>query len=71
MTKKKPITAFLGVFQENLQKMKKSIKIELERPSSERRKDWLKKQLKEAKELRNLLKDMADTKTCPHCGGKI
>jgi hypothetical protein len=70
MTRKR-ITAFVGVFEENLQKMKKSIKTELERPSSERRKGWLKKQLKEAKELRNLLKDMADTKTCPHCGGKI
>ena len=70
MTKKR-ITAFVGVFEENLQKMKKSIKTELERPSSERRKSWLKKQLKEAKELRNLLKEMSDNKTCPHCGGKI
>ena len=51
--------------------MKKSIKTELERPSSERRKGWLKNQLKEAKELRNLLKEMSDNKTCPHCGGKI
>lgn len=70
MTKKR-ITAFVGVFEENLQKMKKSIKTELERPSSERRKGWLKNQLKEAKELRNLLKEMSDNKTCPHCGGKI
>ena len=70
MTKKR-ITAFVGVFEENLQKMKKSIKTELERPSSERRKGWLKKQLKEAKELRNLLKEISDNKTCPHCGGKI
>ena len=71
MTKKKPITAFLSVFQENLRRMKANIKTELERPSSERRKDWLKKHLKEAKELRNLLKEMEDNKTCPHCGGKI
>mgnify|MGYP006873563442 CR=1 FL=1 len=71
MMTKKRITAFVGVFEENLQKMKKSIKTELERPSSERRKGWLKKQLKEAKELRNLLKEMSDNKTCPHCGGKI
>jgi len=70
MTRKR-ITAFVGVFEENLQKMKKSIKTELERPSSERRKGWLKKQLKEAKELRNLLKEISDNKTCPHCGGKI
>jgi hypothetical protein len=71
MTKKKPITAFLGVFEQNLERMKKSIKTELERPSSERRRGWLKSQLKEAKELRNLLKGMSDNKTCPHCGGKI
>lgn len=71
MMTKKRITAFVGVFEENLQKMKKSIKTELERPSSERRKGWLKNQLKEAKELRNLLKEMSDNKTCPHCGGKI
>ena len=70
MTKKR-ITAFVGVFEENLQRMKKSIKQELDRPSSERRKGWLKSQLKEAKELRNLLKEMSDNKTCPHCGGKI
>ena len=71
MMTKKRITAFVGVFEENLQKMKKSIKTELERPSSERRKGWLKNQLKEAKELRNLLKEMSDNKTCPHCGCKI
>ena len=70
MTRKR-ITAFVGVFEGNLQKMKKSIKTELERPSSERRKGWLKKQLKEAKELRNLLKEISDNKTCAHCGGKI
>ena len=33
--------------------------------------EFAEKQLKEAKELRNLLKEMSDNKTCPHCGGKI
>jgi hypothetical protein len=70
MTKRK-ITAFVGVFEDNLQKMKKNIKTELERPSSDRRKVWLKAQLKEAKELRNMLKDFAEDKSCPHCGGKL
>jgi len=70
MTKRK-ITAFVGVFEDNLQKMKKNIKTELERPSSDRRKVWLKSQLKEAKELRNMLKDFAEDKSCPHCGGKL
>lgn len=70
MTKKR-ITAFVGVFEDKLQKMKKTIKEELARPSSERRKDWLKKQLKEAKGLRDLLKEISENKKCPHCGGKI
>lgn len=68
---KRKITAFVGVFEDNLQRMKKAIKTELERPVSQRRKDWLKTQLKEAKELRNMLKDFAEDKTCPHCGGKL
>lgn len=70
MTKRK-ITAFVGVFEDNLQRMKKAIKTELERPASDRRKIWLKAQLKEAKELRNLLKEFDDNKSCPHCGGKL
>lgn len=68
---KRKITAFVGVFEDKLQRMKKAIKTELERPVSQRRKAWLKTQLKEAKELRNMLKDFAEDKTCPHCGGKL
>ena len=70
MTKRK-ITAFVGVFEDKLQRLKISIKNELERAKTDRRKDWLKRELKEAKELRNLLKEFADNKTCPHCGGKL
>ena len=71
------ITAFYGVFEEKLQKMKRDIKQELERPVSKRRKDWLKAQLKEAKSMRDLLKKMekqmgSETHThCPHCGEKL
>ena len=72
MTKKdkRPITAFVGVFEEKLERLKRSIKQELERPVSERRKDWLKAELKEAKSLRDMLKEV-DSKKCPHCGGKL
>ena len=70
MTKRK-ITAFVGVFEDKLQRLKGSIKNELERPVSQRRKDWLKRELKEAKELRNVLKEFSDNKSCPHCGGKL
>ena len=71
MTKKRPITAFQGVFEEKLQRMKDSLKQEYKKAKTERRKDWLKSQIKEAKGLRNTLREMTDEKKCPHCGGKL
>lgn len=71
MTKKKPITAFHGVFEEKLKRMKDSLKEELKKAKTDRRKDWLKKELKEAKGLRDLLREQAEHKNCPHCGGKL
>ena len=68
------ITAFYGVFEEKLQKMKRDIKEELDHPVSDRRKDWLKAQLKEAKSMRDHLKTMKKemrTEECPHCGKAI
>ena len=68
------ITAFYSVFEEKLQKMKKEIKKELARAKSIRRKDWLKEQLKEAKDMRDHLKTMKKnmrTEVCPHCGESI
>ena len=68
------ITAFYGVFEEKLQRMKRDIKEELDRPVSKRRKDWLKAQLKEAKSMRDHLKTMKKemrTEECPHCGKAI
>ena len=71
MTKKRPITAFQGVFEEKLERMKKSLKEELKKAKTERRKDWIKSELREAKSLRNTLREMSDEKKCPHCGGKL
>lgn len=68
------ITAFYGVFEEKLKKMKNDIKEELQRARSDRRKDWLKHQLKEAKSMRDHLKIMKKemrTEECPHCGKAI
>ena len=68
------ITAFYGVFEEKLKKMKKEIRLELNRAKSIRRKDWLKAQLKEAKSMRDHLKTMKKemrTEVCPHCGEAI
>ena len=65
-------TAFYEVFKEKLHKQKEALKKELQRAKTERRKDWMKAQIKEAKEMRNLLKDMekqmGKITTCPHCG---
>lgn len=71
MTKRRPITAFQGVFEQKLQRMKESLKEEYKKAKTDRRKDWLKREIKEAKELRNCLKEMTDEKSCPHCGGKL
>lgn len=75
MSEKKPviITAFLGVFEGKLNRMKDELKTELERAKSDRRKEWIKYQIKEIKGLRKTVRDMkqADGKVCPHCGGDI
>ena len=78
MSKEEKInTAFYGVFKGKLEKQKQDLKKELERAKSDRRKDWLLKQIKEAKSMRDLLKKMEkqmgqDRHThCPHCGEKL
>ena len=67
------ITSFIPVFEERLSKLKNTLKIELERAKSERRKDVMKRLVKYAKELQKTIKDAKkhNAKTCPHCGGEI
>ena len=75
MSDEKLNTAFYGVFKGKLEKQKQDMKKELERAKSDRRKSWLKDQLKEAKSMRDLLKKMEKQMgyqtTCPHCGGEL
>ena len=75
MSDKKLNTAFYGVFKQKLDKQKQDLKQELERAKSDRRKKWLRDQIKDAKSMRDLLKEMdaqMGAKThCPHCGKKI
>jgi DNA repair exonuclease SbcCD ATPase subunit len=64
------IKSFLPVFQERVDKLKKSLKEELALAKSERRKEVIKSQVKEAKRLQKAIKEAAgDSNTCPHCGG--
>ena len=67
------ITSFIPVFEERLSKLKNTLKIELERAKSERRKDVMKRLVKYAKELQKTIKEAKkhNAKTCPHCGGEI
>ena len=67
------ITSFIPVFEERLSKLKNTLKIELERAKSERRKDIMKRLVKYAKSLQKTIKEAKkhNAKTCPHCGGEI
>ena len=61
------IKVYQNIFKEKLERQKITIRKELERPSSERRREWLKEQLGKTRELKNLVKEMG-TEKCPHCG---
>ena len=61
---------FKDVFVEKLRKQKQLIKEELERPSSERRRDWLKNQLQTTRRLKKLVEELSEER-CPHCGEKL
>lgn len=69
------ITSYQGVFAEKLQKQKEDLKKELKKAKSERRKEWLRNQLKQTKKLRDTLKQIDEqngqSQTCPHCGKDI
>lgn len=72
------IGAYLSVFEEKLSRLKKNIKKELEKDKNSRNKSFLKQQLKEAKSLRKVAKeiqmaakDLEDLVQCPHCGNSF
>lgn len=68
-------TAFYGVFKEKLNRQKEKLKEELKRAKSDRRRDFIKSEIKEMKSMRDLLKEMdkqmGSATTCPHCGKDI
>ena len=67
------ITGFIPVFEQRLEKLKNTLKNELQLAKSERRKDVMKRLVKDAKSLQKTIKDAKkhNAKTCPHCGGEI
>jgi len=65
-------TAFYEVFKTKLSKQKDRLKEELKLAKSDRRKEWIKSEIKDAKRMRDLLrkmeKQMGKLTNCPHCG---
>ena len=67
------ITSFIPILEDKLTKIKNTLKNELQLAKSERRKDVMKRLVKDAKSLQKTIKDAKKhiAKTCPHCGGEI
>ena len=55
------ITSFIPILEDKLTKIKNTLKNELERAKSERRKDVMKKLVKDAKSLQKTIKDAKKT----------
>lgn len=78
-TEKVHTTAFLGVFEEKLEKLIKRIKHERDKKARGEHTDLakLKATVKEAKKLKNHVKEMQEASgkhqeiTCPHCKKKF
>ena len=67
------ITSYIPVFQERLDKLKNTLKNELQRAKSERRKDVMKTLVNDAKKLQKTIKEVKKENIvkCPHCGGEL
>lgn len=63
------ITAYYGVFDSKLKKLKEKLKKELQETKEKRNKKLIKDFLKEAKQLRNILKKIGNNHkiSCPNC----
>ena len=64
------ITSFIPILEDKLAKIKNTLKNELERAKSERRKDVMKTLVKDAKKLQKTINEVKkeNAKICPHCG---
>ena len=63
--------AFISVFKVRIDKLRKSIKEELEKTKSERRRDVLKSWIGDIKRLQKVIDEAKRENTCPHCGGEL
>ena len=63
--------AFISVFKVRIDKLKESIKEELKKTKSERRKNALKSWISDIKRLQKVINEAKRENTCPHCGGEL
>ena len=63
--------AFISVFKIRIDKLKQSIKLELEKTKFERRRDVLKSWIRDIKRLQKVIDEAKRENTCPHCGGEL
>jgi wobble nucleotide-excising tRNase len=71
MTKK--LSGFLDIFEGRLNKLRHTLKTELEKTKSERCRTTIKNALKDARKLKKVVQQGREEnkQICPHCGGKI
>ena len=67
------ITSFIPILEDKLTKIKNTLKNELQRAKSERRKDVMKTLVKDAKKLQKTINEVKkeNAQVCPHCGGEL
>ena len=67
------ITSFIPILEDKLTKIKNTLKNELQLAKSDRRKDVMKKLVKDAKSLQKTIKEVKKENIvkCPHCGGEL
>ena len=63
--------AFISVFKVRIDKLRKSIKLELEKTKSERSRETLKSWIGDIKRLQKVIDEAKRENTCPHCGGEL
>lgn len=67
------IKSFLSVFEQKLERNKKTLKKELKKEKKQRNRDWIKRLIQENKQLQKTIHQLCDEHelSCPHCGEKI
>jgi hypothetical protein len=69
----KTLPNYLHVFEQRLGSIRNKLQDQLDLPKEKREKKSLKMLIKEAKKLRNLIREVKNEHAakCPHCGKKI